>query len=106
MGLVFDLAWECRVVTDEPVNRIVSIVDRALRSSPVNAVMTAGKEGAFALYVSGRAIPVSGVPQSQADARTDPFRRHASRPAPVDGDIVMNTVLTTRPATRVASRVR
>ncbi len=99
VGLVFDLAWEFRVVTDEPANRIVSIVDRALRSSPANAAMTTGKEGTFALYASGRAIPVSGVPQSRADAQADPFRRHASRPAPVDGDIVTNTVVTTRPGT-------
>ena len=99
VGLVFDLAWEFRVVTDEPANRIASIVDRALRSSPANAAMTAGKEGTFALYANGRAIPVSGVPQSQAGTQTDPFRRHASRPAPADGGIVTNTVLTTRPGT-------
>ena len=99
VGLVFDLAWEFRVVTDEPANRIASIVDRALRSSPANAALTTGKEGTFALYANGRAIPVIGIPQSQADAQTDPFRRHASRPAPVNGDIVTNTVLTTRPGT-------
>lgn len=99
VGLVFDLAWEFRVVTDEPANRIVSIVDRALRSSPVHAAMTTGKESTFALYANGRAIPVSGLPQSQTEVQTDPFRRHASRPAPVDSAFVTDAVLTTRPGT-------
>lgn len=99
VGLVFDLAWEFRVGTDEPADRIVSLVDRALRSSPANAAMATGKEGTFALYTNGRAIPVSGVPQSKTDAQTDPFRRHASRPAPADGGDSTRTVLTTRPGT-------
>jgi uncharacterized OsmC-like protein len=102
VALVFDLAWEFRIGTDEPADRIVGLVDRALRSSPANAAMAVGREGTFALYANGRAIPVAGVPRSGAGAQTDPFRRHSSRPAPVHGvgiGVDTGSVLTTRPGT-------
>lgn len=105
VGLVFDLTWQINAVTDEPEDRISSIVDRALCSSPAHAAMTTGREGTFALYANGRAIPVSGLPQSRAHARTDPFRRHASRPAPADGGIDTSAVLTTRPGTNSSTVV-
>jgi uncharacterized OsmC-like protein len=104
VALVFDLEWEIRVATGAPLPQIASLVDRALRFSPLNAAMVTGKEGKFALNINGRTSPVSGVPQSRTPAEADPFKRYSSRPAPVDGDHATSTVLTSGPL-RTASTV-
>ena len=48
-------------------------VERALETSPAIAAMLNAAEGAFALFVNGRSVPVAGVPQSAAPTQTDPF---------------------------------
>jgi uncharacterized OsmC-like protein len=62
-----------------------STVERALQASPAIAAVHNAAEGAFALLVSGRSVPVEGVPQSTASTQTDPFLRHAAQPHPVVG---------------------
>jgi len=57
VGLVFELAWEINIVTEESEARVSSVVDRALRTSPANAAMVTGKESRFALSIDGRATP-------------------------------------------------
>lgn len=75
VGLVFDLAWEIRITTDAAEAQVGSIVERALQSSPADAAMTTGKEGAFALHRNGRGVALSGLQQSGATAEIDPFTR-------------------------------
>jgi len=97
VGLVFELAWEINIVTEESEARVSSVVDRALRTSPANAAMITGQESRFALSIDGRATPVTGLPQSDNSTEMDPFLRHSSRPSSVGAVFAQDTILTTWP---------
>jgi uncharacterized OsmC-like protein len=71
-------------------------VERALETSPAIAALLNAAEGAFALFVRGRSVPVEGVPQSTAPTQTDPFLRHAAQPRPVVGLNLNPNLQTTR----------
>ena len=97
VGLVFELAWEINIVTEESEARLSSVVDRALRSSPAHAAMVTGKESRFALSIDGRAALVTGLPQADAATEMDPLPRHGTGPRPVGADVAEDAVLTTWP---------
>jgi uncharacterized OsmC-like protein len=97
VGLVFELAWEIDIVTEESEARVSSVVDRALRSSPANAAMVTGKEGRFGLHIDGRATPVIGLPQSDAATELYQSLRHNQPPRPAGPVVAEDTVLTTWP---------
>ena len=105
LGLVFELAWEVNVATDEPEARISSVVNQALRSSPANAAMVTGKMSRFALYLNGQSSPITGLPQSDTPADMDPLLRHRSHPRPVRAEIAADAVLTTWPGANSSSVV-
>ena len=105
LGLVFELAWEINVVTNESEARVSSVVDQAMRSSPANAAMVTGKEGRFALYIDGRYTPVTGLPQCDTSTEIEPLLRHRSRPRPAGAEIAEETVLVTWPGTNSSTVV-
>jgi hypothetical protein len=71
-------------------------VERALETSPAIAALLNAAEGVFALFVSGRSVPVEGVPQSTTPTQTDPFLRYAAQPRPVVGLNLNPNLQTTR----------
>lgn len=84
VGLVFDLNWEITLRTHAPAVAVESVVEEALRSSPAVAALTSEREGPFALFANGRAVPVVGLPQSHAPAEADPFLKYTTSPSPAE----------------------
>jgi hypothetical protein len=97
---VYDLRVAVHVVGEFAEADLSPTVERALEASPAIAAMLNAAEGAFALFVNGRSVPVEGVPQSSAPTQTDPFLRHSAQPRPVVGLELNPNLQTTRPPGR------
>ncbi|HEX3925880.1 MAG TPA: hypothetical protein VHY31_26630 [Streptosporangiaceae bacterium] len=96
VALVFGLSCHVAIETAADEDVVSSLVARALETSPAYIAMTTPHEGRFALYANGRSTPVIGVPQSTALPETDPFLRHAGRPAPAEHGPDSASLLTRR----------
>lgn len=64
---------------------VLKLLEAALAASPAHAVMAQVQRNTFALYVNGRRCPVTRVAPSSAPDQQDPFKAHASAPAPLAG---------------------
>jgi uncharacterized OsmC-like protein len=93
---VYDLEVAVHLVGVSAEADLSPTVERALDTSPAIAALLNAAGGAFALCVSGRSVPVEGVPQSTEPTQIDPFLRHAAQPRPVVGLSLNPNLQTTR----------
>ncbi|MBL8379512.1 MAG: hypothetical protein JNM79_16705 [Burkholderiales bacterium] len=68
-----------------PATALKQLVRAALDASPAIAALRTPLANTFALYVNGRRHPVEGVHASTTADVIDPFKAHASAPAPTAG---------------------
>jgi uncharacterized OsmC-like protein len=97
LGLVDDLDWEVRIVSDADSDVVTALIDHALATSPAHAAMTGARESTFALYTNGRPTPVVGVPPSPGPVLADPFLQHSDAPAPAPGEEDTSGILVSSP---------
>ena len=74
-----------RVRSAAPRAEVMQVLEAALVASPAHAAMAQPQVNTFALYVNGRRCPVTRVAASTAADEQDPFKAHASAPAPLAG---------------------
>ena len=76
---------QVRARSAAPRYEVMQVLEAALAASPAHAAMALPQVNTFALYVNGRRCPVTRVAASTAADEQDPFKAHASAPAPLAG---------------------
>ena len=76
---------QVRARSAAPRAEVMQLLEAALAASPAHATMALPQVNTFALYVNGRRCPVTRVAASTAADEQDPFKAHASAPAPLAG---------------------
>ncbi len=76
---------QVRARSAAPREAVMRVLEAALAASPAHAAMAMPQVNTFALYVNGRRCPVTRVAASTAADEQDPFKAHASAPAPLTG---------------------
>jgi len=76
---------EVTIDTPSPSAVVETLVDDALKASPVIAMYRTALRNTFAIYVNGRRRPVTRMPGSDAPDAADPYRTYRVAPAPLAG---------------------